>query len=140
MRPLIPALLLCAGATACSGSPYEPATVLPVEFTVTEQAESAPTATIDNVGDQVIGTIVRPNVCGYLNGASATLDHGSLNMTVTLISQGPVPCHFVTGSLLYQIVVHGAPSGANDVALHFRIVVGAIATDSTVARQRLSLP
>jgi hypothetical protein len=147
MQRFVRILPICVCALACN-SATAPVTVLPVEFTVVVGPVSPPTAAIDGAGDQVVATIVRPAVCGYENGASATLDHGSLTVTVSLISHGPFACDPVNGSFTYRVVVDGAPSGTYDAALQFHLQLESVLAsdfylipfDSTVARNRVSIP
>ena len=137
-KPLARIVPICACLIGCQSS-TAPAVILPVEFSVTGEPVSPPSATIVSSGDQVVATIVRPAVCGLETGASAALDHGTLTVTVSLISQ-TIACLAVQGSLIYRVTVDGAPSGTYDAGLHFRLQGGSSPFDSTLATSRVTIP
>ena len=100
-----------------------PAAPLPVEFR-RGFATLAPSASIDAFGRDVLGVMVRPLPCNYQSGGSATLAGSRLDIVITLIDLGPVPCAVLPGSSVDSVVVHGVPAGTYDAALHLRVVSG----------------
>jgi hypothetical protein len=129
-------LAIVIGASACHDS-TAPAAPLPVEFR-RGFATLATSASIDAFGRDVLGVMVRPLPCNYQSGGSATLADGRLDVVITLIDLGPVPCAVLPGSSVDSVVVHGVPAGTFDAALHLRVVSGATAVDSIIARQTVT--
>jgi hypothetical protein len=82
--------------------------------------------------------MVRTLPCNFESGGSAALTGDRLDVTITLIDLGPVPCAALPGSSVDSVVVHGVPAGAYDANLHLRIVSGGTAIDSTIARQAIT--
>lgn len=130
------ALATVLGGSACHDS-TAPAAALPVEFR-RGFATLATSARIDASGRDVIGIMVRPLPCNFQSGGSATLAGSRLDIVITLIDLGPVPCAVLPGSSVDSVVVHGVPTGAYDAALHLRVVSGATTVDSTIARQTVT--
>jgi hypothetical protein len=82
--------------------------------------------------------MVRTLPCNFQSGGSAALTGDRLDVTITLIDRGPIPCALVQGSSVDSVLVHGLPAGAYAANLHLRILSGGTAIDSTIARQSIT--
>lgn len=130
-------LLTVVGASACRNT-TEASTELPVEFRRGFTSLVAASAGISASGRDVIAVMVRTLPCNFQSGGSAALTGDRLDVTITLIDLGPVPCAVLPGTSVDSVVVHGVPAGEYDASLHLRIVSGSTAVDSTIARQSIT--
>ena len=131
------ALLTVIGSSACHDS-TAPATELPVEFRRGFTPATAASGSINAAGRDVIAVMVRTLPCNFQSGGTATLTGDRLDVTITLVDLGPIPCAVLPGAAVDSVLVHGAPAGAYDANLHLRILSGGTTIDSTIARQSIT--
>ncbi len=129
-------MLTITGSIACHET-TAPSTELPVNFRF-GFAPLAPSASLVAAGRDVIGVMVRTIPCNFRHGGSASLSGNRLDITVTLVDLGPVPCAVLPGASVDSVVVLGVPAGTYDTALHLRILSGGTAIDSTIAREAIT--
>jgi hypothetical protein len=134
--PLL-ALLIVIGASACRET-TAPSAELPIEFRRGFGPVVAPSGSIGVFGRDVIAVMARTLPCNFQTGGSAALIGDRLEVSITLIDLGPVPCAALPGSSVDSVVVHGVPAGAYDASLHLRIRSEGMTIDSTIARQAIT--
>ena len=131
------ALSTAVGFVACRET-TAPSAELPVEFRRGFEPPGAASGSIATLGPDFIAVMVRTLPCNFQSGASATLAGNRLDVTITLIDLGPVPCAVLPGASVDSVLVHGAPPGSYNVNLHLRTVSGGTSIDSTIAHQAIT--
>lgn len=132
------ALLTALALTACSSS-TEVGTRLETSLAL-DYGNISTDTTISVVGSTIVGAATVPTTCGAQHRADAGVRNGVVRLVVTDSMEFPVECMLIASAVRYIATAQPAPSGAFEVELVLREVVGKQVTTTTLKRESFALP